>query len=226
MEGRTVNESGNPTLLFVMGAGNRVDGDTERWFLNRLTTAGYRVHVLQLPTAITDFEKEYRLPVQRAHDAYDPAVVLSHSLGGLVTAYLETTAREVYLSPWWGLYEAKVAPWERWLIPRLPIQARILPIKTRRDELGTYLTDADWERIPKWISPIFITEVYRAQQRHPPINDEAVVFVSLTDTVVSLRAIGAAVSADQLRLYDGGHQLFSAAGRQEAIDDVLAALPP
>lgn len=225
MDSRTFNEAGSPTLLFVMGFGNRVEGATEGWFIDWLTDNGYQVHAIQLATDIADFHQEYIVPVQRIHDDQDPVAVLGHSLGGLVTAFLETAARNVYLSPWWGMYEAKVSAWEEWLVPQLPIRARILPIKTRRDELGDHLSDAEWEQLPKRLSPVFITEVFRAQQARPPIDDDAAVFASLEDTIVSLRSVGAAVAADQIRLYDGGHQLFAARGRQEAIDEVLAVLP-
>jgi hypothetical protein len=225
MNSRTFNESGNPTLLFVLGFGNRLDGASVGWSLGRLTDAGYRVHAIQLPTDITDFEREYRRPVQRIHDEQDPAGVVSHSLGGLVTAFLESTATRVYLSPWWGIHESKVSDWERRIIPRIPVQSRILPIKTRRDEIGTYLSDAEWESLPKRLSPAYITAIYRAQQTRPAISADAVVFVSLRETIVSLTAIGSAVGADQIRLYDGGHQLFAAAGRDEAIDDVVGELP-
>jgi hypothetical protein len=226
MRSRTFNEAGEPTLLFVMGAGNRVDGISERWFVDRLANAGYRVHAIQLSVDVTDFQREYRAPVQRIHDEQDPAGVLSHSLGGLVAAYLETSAREVYLSPWWGIYEGKVSSWERWLVPRLPVCARILPAKTDREEIGVHLSDEDWEAIPKRISPIFIAEIDRAQRARPPIDDDATVFVSLEDTIISILAVGRAVPSERIRLYDGGHQLFSAAGRREAVEEVLAALPP
>lgn len=225
MDTRTFNESGNPTLLFVMGFGNRFDGASVSWIINRLTDAGYRVHALQLPTDIVDFDREYRRPVQQAHDEHNPAGVVSHSLGGLVTAFLDTTAREVYLSPWWGIYEAKVSSLERWIVPRLPLPTRILPIKTDREEIGEYLSDDEWEQLPKRISPVFITEIYRAQQARPSISTDAVVFVSLVDTIISLNAIGTAVCSGQIRLYDGGHQLFAAKNRQETIDEVLAELP-
>lgn len=125
----------------------------------------------------------------------------------------------------WGIYEGKVASWEKWLVPRLPIRARILPIKTRRDEVGTHLSDDEWDQLPKRISPVFITEVHRARQARPPISTDAVVFVSLADTIISLQAIGTAVSSDQVRLYDGGHQLFSAKDRNETIEEVLEVLP-
>lgn len=225
MDGRTFNESGSPTLLFVMGFGNRFEDASVTWFIDRLTDAGYRVHALELPTDITDFEREYRRPVQRAHDTADPAAVLSHSLGGLVAASLDTAAKPVYLSPWWGIYEGKVSGWQRWIIPRLPITARIIPVDTQREELGAHLSDAEWKRIPDRISPVYITEIYRAQQQLPPIGKDAVVFVSLSDTIVSPTAVGKAVSAAQIRLYDGGHQLFAAADREAAVADVLAELP-
>lgn len=225
MDSRTFNESGSPTLLFVMGFGNRFDGASVEWIIDRITDAGYRIHALQLPTDITDFEREYCRPVQREHDEQEPAGVVSHSLGGLVTAFLETTAQMVYLSPWWGIYEGKVSTLERLIIPRLPLQARILPINTQREEIGTYLSDDEWEQLPKRISPVYITEIYHAQQARPPIGGDAVVFVSLTDTIVSLNAIGTAVSSDQIRLFDGGHQLFASTDRREAIDEVLTELP-
>lgn len=97
MESRTFNESGMPTLLFILGIGNRIDGANVGWILDRLTTAGYRVHAIQLSTAITDFDQDYRVPIQQIHDEYEPAGVLSHSLGGLITAFLDTPARTVYL---------------------------------------------------------------------------------------------------------------------------------
>lgn len=225
MERKTFNESGEPTLLFLMGVGNRLDGASERWFIDQLTTAGYRVHAIQFSIDITDFQRAYRMPVQRVHDEQEPVGILGHSLGGLVAAFLETSAQHVYLSPWWGIHQGKIASWERWLVPRLPIQARILPNKTRREEIGVYLSDAAWSAIPRYISPVFITEVYHAQQTLPPIGDDARVFISLTDTIISLRTIGEAVRSDQVHLYDGGHQLFSAEGRQATIGDVLTVLP-
>lgn len=225
MDSRTFNTSGSPTMLFVMGFGNRLAGANERWAIDRLTDAGYRVHAVELPTDIVDFEQAYRRPVQAIHDEVEPAVVLSHSLGGLVTAHLETPAHAVYLSPWWGIYEGKVSGWERWLVPRLPIEARILPSKTRREEVGAQLPAEDWDQVPKRLSPVFMTEIYRAQQTRPPLGEDAVVFVSLEDTIISLQAVGAAVGADQIHLYEGGHQLFSTNDRQEAIEAVLGVLP-
>lgn len=225
MESRTVNENGSPGVLFVMGFGNRLDGTDEQWFIDRLVAAGYRVHAVELPTNGTDFEADYRAPVQRYHDEHEPAAVLAHSLGGLVAAHLGTDAEEVYLAPWWGLYGEKFLTWERWVIPRLPTAARLIPIGTRREEIGSLLTEEAWARLPKRISPAFITAVYRAQQRRPPVEEGAVVFASLRDTIVSLAAIGSAVDRDRVRLYDGAHQLFSSVGRNRAAERVVATLP-
>lgn len=224
MERQTFNKSGGPTVLVVLGLGNRLDGECERWLVDRLTDADYRVHAVELPTEIASFDRQYRIPVQRVADEQQPDAVLSHSLGGLVAAYLETDARAVYLAPWWGIYEGKVSVWERWLVPRLPTSRPILPTKTGCDELGEHLSEEGWAAVPERVSPMFITAVYRAQQARPSIDDDAVVFVSPTDTVVSIRAIGEAVAADRIHLYDGGHQLFSSAGRRRAVEAVLAAL--
>ncbi len=225
MDSRTFNDSGSPTLLFVMGLGNRFDGASVRWFLDQLTRAGYRVHALRLPIEITDFERDYRLPVQRAHDEQDPAGVVGHSLGGLVAAFLETSAEMVYLSPWWGIHESKVSTIERWLVPKLPLQAPILPVDTDRDELGVHLSDGEWEQVPNRLSPAYITTIYRAQRTRPDISDDAVVFVSLTDSIISPTAIGKAVRAEQVRLYDGEHQLFAASERKQEMERLLAELP-
>lgn len=225
MDSRIFNDSGSPTPVFVMGLGNRATDTSVSWFIDQLTAAGYRVQAIRLPTDITDFEAEYCRPVQRSLDEAHPAAVVGHSLGGLVMAFLESSARMVYLSPWWGIDEGKVSAWERWLVPRLPLEARILPISIRREELGDHLSDAEWEQVPRRISPVFISAVYSAQQSRPPIDEDAVVLLSLRDTIVSLPAVGKAVSADQIRLYDGGHQLFAAGGREEAIAEVLSVLP-
>lgn len=224
MKAQTLNETGDSTLLFVMGLGNRLDGTNEKWMIDRLADAGYRVHAVQLSTDITNFTHEYLIPLQRIHDEQGPSMILSHSLGGLVTVFLDTPARKVYLSPWWGIYEEKVAGWEEWLVPRLPIEARILPSKTRRDEIGPHLPDEDWDRLPKRLSPVFVTEIHRAQQNLPSVDEHATVFASLEDTIISLTAIGKAVSSDQIRLYDGEHQIFSARDRYEIVDEILGEL--
>ena len=224
MESRTFNPDGAPTVLFVLGYGNRLAGASVRWAIDRVTEAGYRVQAVALPTEGTDFEAAYRDPVQTIHDEVEPDLVLGHSLGGLVGPYLRTAARPVYLSPWWGMYPGKVARWERWLIPKLPIRIPILPTKTSREEMGALLTAEEWAQVPKRLSPAFISEIYRAQQERPPVDAAAIVFVTLSDTIIDLQAVGESVGSDQLRLYDGAHQLFSSEGRAAAMDAVVSAL--
>jgi alpha-beta hydrolase superfamily lysophospholipase len=224
MESTIVNGTGERDLLFVMGWGNRLQGENERWFIDRLAGAGYTVHAIELPTDIADFDREYRRPLQRYHDTHEPSVVLGHSSGGLVGAHLRTEASRVYLSPWWGLYGLKYLRWQSVIVPRLPIRAKIVSINTTREEIGALATDAAWAALPKRVSPVFITEIDRAQASRPPIGEDAVVFCSLRDTIVSLRAIGEAVPREQVRLYDGGHEPFSSISREATTEEVLTVL--
>ena len=224
MKSAVFGEAEGDDLLFVMGWSNRLEGENERWFIDRLANEGYRVHVIQLPTDIADFDREYLRPVQRYHDAHEPSVVVGHSLGGLITAHLETDAARVYLAPWWGIYGLKHLRWQSWIVPRLPIRTKVIPTNASREEIGAYVTDEQWAALPKRISPVFITEVYRAQEERPPISDEDVVFCSLRDTIVSVNAIGEVATPDQIHLYDGGHELFSSASRRAATREVLAVL--
>jgi alpha-beta hydrolase superfamily lysophospholipase len=204
--------------------GQSPGGENERWFVDRLVDAGHRVHAIELPTEVADFEREYLRPVQRYHDTHAPAAVVSHSLGGLVAAHLVTDASRVYLAPWWGLYGLKYLGWQSRVVPRLPTRVRILPVRASRSEIGGRVTDEGWAALPRRISPVTVTEIHRAQEALPSIDDEAVVFCSLRDTIVSLRTIGEVASRDQVRLYDGGHELFSSTDRRAATREVLAAL--
>ncbi|MFW5903670.1 MAG: alpha/beta fold hydrolase [Halolamina sp.] len=56
------------------------------------------------------------------------------------------------------------------------------------------------------------------------VEDDAVVFCSLSDEVVSLNAIGARVNADNVVLYEGGHELFASTSREQHVPTLLAAL--
>lgn len=210
-------------LLFVMGWGNRLDGDNERWVVDRLVERGYEVHAVQLPTNAADFEADYLDPVRERYGRLDDPTVVSHSTGGLVVAYLRP-GPAVYLAPWWGVYGMKLRGAGPKLAARLPVETPLLPIDFGREEVGALVTDEQWDRLPKRVSPAFMRTVLRAQDERPPVSEEAVVFVSLRDTVVSKRAVGEAVAPEQVRLYDGGHELFASEGREELVEPVLAAV--
>jgi len=212
-------------LLFLMGWGNRLDGENERWFIDRLTDAGYRVHAAQLPTNITDFEADYLDPVReyRNGNALQLAPVVSHSTGGLIAPHLRPDGA-VYCSPWWGFYGLKLRDTQIGLVRKLPTDRPLVPIDFERSEIGTHVTETQWQALPKRVSPAFVREIRAAQESLPEIAPDARVFCSLRDTVVGLDGIGEAVASEQVTLYDGGHELFSSAGRDELVGDVVAAI--
>jgi hypothetical protein len=213
---------GDRTLLFVLGFGNEPSHEHVRWLIDQLAT-DYTVHVGVLPIDMTDFEADYRRPVERYAARLDVDAVLSHSTGGLVTAHLPLDARRVYLSPWWGFYMEGLAPLLFPVVRRLPTGFRFLPRRTGPDS-GEDLKSGDTGIVPPWVSPAFIREIYSAQQALPEFRPGSTVFCSLTVSVVSVRAIGARAPADRIRLYDGGHEFFSSSGREDVLRDVRAAL--
>lgn len=212
-------------LLFVMGWGNTLDGENERWFIDRLVEAGYRVHAGQLPTNITDFETEYLQPTRayRDENALQLAPVLSHSTGGLVAAFLRPKTA-VYMSPWWGFYGRKLRQLQMRVVAAVPTDTPLVPIDFDRHELGSKVTKAQWQDLPNRVSPAFIREIRAAQERMPTVTADARVFCSLEDTVVSLQAIGEQVEPAQVTLYEGKHELFSSAGRDAHAAAVVDAL--
>lgn len=56
------------------------------------------------------------------------------------------------------------------------------------------------------------------------VEDDAVVFCSLSDEVVSPKGIGARVNANNVVLYEGGHELFASTSREQHLPTILAAL--
>lgn len=212
-------------LLFLMGWGNRLDGNNERWFVDRLGDAGYRVHAAQLPTNITDFEAEYLDPVReyRNRNALQLAPVVSHSTGGLVATYLRPDGA-VYCSPWWTFYGLKLRETQLSLVSKLPTDRPLLPIDFERAEVGSRVTETQWADLPKRVSPAFIREIRGAQEAMPEPQDHARVFCSLRDTVVGLDGIGEAVDPGQVTLYDGGHEPFSSGAREAIATQVIDAI--
>jgi len=215
-------------LVVVLGWGNRLDHENVRWLLDELAES-YRVHAFRIPDAITDFEREYVRPIERYVADLDEWRLLGHSTGGLIGPYVATAASttapttRTYLSPWWGEPPGRDGPLLD-VLAKLPISRPILPGSIDdRELLGDLTTDRQLDEGPD-AAPTFLRETRRAHRELPPIDDDAVVFCSLRDRVVSTRAIGDRMPADRVRLYDGGHELFSSSSRAERIDDVLAAV--
>lgn len=222
MEFTEFGEGGNRRVLFLLGWGNRPDHGPVRWFVDRLASAGYVVDVGRLDPHVSDFDAAYRGPAQERHDATGPDRLLAHSTGGLVAAHLETAAPRVYMSPWWGM-AGEASLLERLLVA-LPTGRPVIPVPTDREALGEFATDEQVADVPDRIAPAFLRTVADAQARLPPFRDDSVVFCTLSDRVVGVGAIGERAPADRVALYDGGHELFSASGRDRAVERVLAAL--
>jgi hypothetical protein len=217
----TFGTGDDPALLLIFGLGNRVRGTNERWFARRLAMGGYRVTAVELPTDGPDFHAVFRDPVQSVCEDIAPNVVIGHSLGGLVMAHLDTEAVEIYCSPWWGFHPSQVSRLRRWLIHRFPIRRRVVPATIDPAARGARLTVEAARAQPDRLTPAFLAAIDDAQQSRPPIDDAATVFVSLSDEVIGTRCIGDAVSADQIEVYQGGHEVFSAAGRERIVGRIL-----
>ncbi|MFW6265905.1 MAG: alpha/beta fold hydrolase [Halanaeroarchaeum sp.] len=225
MEFDRFGDESDPDLLFVLGWGNRPGHAPVRWLIDHLVKDDWHVHTATLPVHVTDVQREWVRPVEDyAADLDDPAV-LAHSAGGLTVALTELEARTVtYLSPWWGFPPATESPLLD-LLAKIPTDRRFLPSSIDdTDLLGEHATAQQVADAPNRVSPQFIRAVRRAHRRLPPAREDAVCFCSLSDRVVSTRAIGDRIRSDQIRLYDGGHELFSSKGREEHLDTLLGAL--
>jgi len=207
----------NPNLLLILGRGNRVRHDHVRWLVEQFPD--YRVHAVEIPDNGTDFERDYLNPIEEYAAGLEGYELLSHSTGGLVAAHMETDRPRVYLSPWWGLAERTAWLTER--VANLPIATPLLPSGIDADDIGPEMDPAVEERP---VAPAFLGTVKRAQETLPPFRDDATVFCSLADSVVSTGAIGERAPAERVRLYDGGHEPFAAEARAEILADVRAAL--
>jgi len=211
--------------LFVLGWGNRCRHETVQWLVDRLAER-YRVHVAELPTHITDIEREWVEPLKNYAADLDSFDVLSHSAGGLAVAHLDADGlgNRVYLSPWWGSDFPLPDPLFC-AVTSLPIAKPILSFSDLEAEaLGPLATDQQLADSPTGASPAFLRTVDRAQRRLPPAREAAVAFCTLTDAIVDPRAVGHRLPADRIRLYDGGHELFSSPAREELTETVLDAL--
>lgn len=210
--------------MVILGLGNRVRGTNEEWFCHRIARRGYRVTGVQLPTNASTFTEDLVSPVQSIHDEIDPVAVLGHSLGGLVLAHLRTAAGTVYTSPWWGFRPEQSSWLRRTLIRHVSVGWRVVPVSIDPAAVGARMRAAAAEAMPSRLSPAFLAAVEEGHRTRPAIPEDAVVFVCLTDQIVGVHAIGEAVSPEQVHLFDGGHEIFSVAGRESAVDRVAAEI--
>lgn len=227
MNADTAGPEDGPDLVWVLGWGNRLHHENVRWLTERCTDAGYRVHLLELPTTVTDFEAEYIAPVANYVAELGSFRLMGHSLGGLVAAYISDAETNTFLSPFWGFREGQLGL-DRPLIgvgARLPLAAPVLPAGTAtREAIGRLATDRELREGATRAAPSWLRECRRAHRELPPVPDDAVVFCTLADRVVSPQAIGDTVSADQIVVYDGGHELFSSHSREDHVETLLGAI--
>jgi hypothetical protein len=224
MNRETFGPADGDALLVVLGWGNRLRHENVQWLVDALADEGYRVHCFELPVVITDFDREYLAPVRTVAEDLDSFRLLGHSTGGLIGAYVDGATTKTYLSPWWGFPRDTEGPLLS-LVTKLPTARQLVPSGTAsRDELGQLATDEQLADGPTRAAPTFLREARRAQRERPPIDDEAVVFCTLRDQIVSVRAIGRSVAAERIRLYDGGHELFSSESRDRHRDTLRAVV--
>lgn len=210
-------------LVFVLGWGNQPEHETVRWLIDRLVEAGYRVHAIEIPTTITDFDAEYRQPVAEYVATLSSYRLLTHSTGGLIGAFLSGPKTRVYLSPWWGMHEDQDGLLAR-LFARLPIARPLFPTGIDAEAIGTLASGEQLADAPDAVSPTFLREIRRAQAALPPFRPDSVVFFSPDDRVVSPTAIQARAPAENRVPYDGGHELFSSSDREALATEVVDAV--
>ncbi|KAA9399969.1 alpha/beta hydrolase [Haloarcula sp. CBA1130] len=225
MQIRVYDEGAARDCLLVLGWGNRCRHQNVQWLIDQVARS-YRVHAVELPTHITDYRREWVEPVREYAADLDAFDLLGHSAGGLTAAHLDADAvgNRVYLSPWWDSdFPVPTAVLDA--VASLPSSRPFIPVDTLDAEaIGDLATARQITEGPSAFSPAFLRTVLRAQRSLPPARDTATAFCSLTDAVVDPRAVGERLPADRIRLYDGGHELFSSSGRAEPIETVLAAL--
>ncbi len=177
-------------MLFLHGYGGNLDQPGVRWTMERFKEAGFSVTYVQLPTVISDFNKDILQPVKEVQEGLGLHVVVGFSLGGLAAAYIERSIKTVYLSPFWGIND-------RWGIKGLGGVLRVLagfnaPSLKRRFDLkdaGPMAVGEDLLGIPEKVDPKTIHEMYDAQVNMPEPEKGDVVFYCPRDAVISIKAI-------------------------------------
>lgn len=212
-------------LVFVLGWGNKLTYENVQWLIDRLVADGYRVDAFEIPSHISDYEREWIEPVREFVADLDAYRSLSHSTGGLISRYLDPGPIEarVYLSPWWEFHRTFKNPFAA-SFRMLPISTPIIPAPFDKGILGDLATEAQVEGTPSRIAPTFLREAKRAQRTMPPFDERDVVFYSPDDQVVGVDAIEEQAPPENRVAYEGGHELFCSSARVEHIDTLLAAL--
>lgn len=214
---------GEGDLVFVLGWANKPEYAGLRWLIDRLTESGHRVHAMEIPRVISDFDAEYLEPVADYVAELDEYRLLGHSTGGLIGEFLDGPTTRVYCSPWWGFHDDLRNPLVS-LLMRLPTRRRLLPAEFEREDLGELASDRQVEEVPDRVAPTFLREAKRAQSRLPPFHEGAVVFYTPEDPVVSADAIRERTPEANGVVYEGGHELFNSPARDEHVETLLAAV--
>ncbi|WP_267642311.1 alpha/beta fold hydrolase [Haloarchaeobius amylolyticus] len=224
MRGRITNEAGDEDLVWILGWGNRLHHENVQWLEDRFAEGGYRIHTIQIPDFPADFYDEWVRPAREYVADLDDFRLAGHSTGGLIASYLDGAETTTYLSPWWG-YPEDMPGRVLDLVGRLGSRRKLIPsgISTR-EAIGALATDRQLADGAEKVSPRFVRETRRGHRERPSIDEDAVVFCTLRDQVVSTRAIGEAVPEEQVVLYDGGHELFSSERRDAYVEELLAAV--
>jgi hypothetical protein len=219
-------EDGPPVVL-VMGWGNKLHHENVTWLSALFAEAGYRVHTFQIPVTISDFEAEYLEPVEEYVEEFEQFRLVGHSTGGLIAPFLDGGITRTYLSPWWGFPQGPVGADDTLLglFSKLPTSREIIPSgESSAEDIGELATEQQLAEGPTKVAPTFLREIRRAHRERPPIDDDAVVFCTPADSIVSVRAIADAVSFDQLVFYEGEHELFSSRNREAYRETLLEAV--
>lgn len=226
MQFHRFGDDADPTVLFILGWGNRVAHPNVSWFIDRIVEAGFAVHAAEIPDNGTDFERDYVDPVTAHARSLEAFRLLSHSTGGLVAAHLPADGPRIYLSPFWGVNTADVSPTLFRVLTALPTDRQFIGSDIDADALGALKDPEVVAESNLRASPAWLRTMRDAQSRLPPFREGSRVFCCLHDQVVDVRAIGHHAPADAITLYDGGHELFSVERREEYVHAVVAALRP
>lgn len=216
-----------PPLVCIMGWGNKLEHGNVQWLREQFADAGYRTHTFQVQEVVGDFDQEYVVPVQEYVDDLEEFRLVGHSTGALIGTFVDGATTRTYLSPWFGFPSGPIGLDKLLLslLARIPTTRKILPSGTGDpDDIGELATEGQFENASAWAAPTFFREGIKAHRERPPVDDDAVVFCTPSDQVVSIPAVGEAVSTEQMVLYDGGHEWFSSPPREEQLDTLLAAV--